>query len=552
MPPVWKMSPFKVVENFQIKRDLLTFLQNSVRDPKLQLEDMKVKLHACIRLRERVLAILEEHGRDALVATLRTTIEDTAAEVTRRIRELPDGTVRYVSFIDSTLRENLLMKFSIAITVKGDEMTIDLRGSAPEFMNRSINCAFASIKSALACSFLTFIWPDLPHNMAMFAPVKILSDRNSIVDPSNDAPNAMSLIPGFRALVLPNCVMAKMLYSLPTRATCIVAQHYSQPATLIYGGLTQHHQNVGNFCADINGNGQGARSDRDGEHALSPVFGFMCDTGEQELIENELPIVRLVSQQVSKDRGSFGKFRGGHGYDQVASVRGSTMWGFMTGCTGSFHSSTGGMFGGYGCPAYPLIKIKNVNIFDTLKDRPEDFNFDIVTLMNTQPFKGATYTTHDMGMTFELAKEGEVYAISQGGGGAYGDCLERSPELVMKDIEEGLISHESAWDIYRVVYDQRVLRVDEAATRHARSEEREARKKRGIPYKDFVAQWVTEEPPVDIPYYGSWNDPGIVYAGMGATRQKMSGPILTPSFMANPKDVRIAELEAEVTLLRAQ
>src|SRR3546814_11707378 len=28
-----KMSPFKVVENFKLKRDLVTFLQNSVRDP---------------------------------------------------------------------------------------------------------------------------------------------------------------------------------------------------------------------------------------------------------------------------------------------------------------------------------------------------------------------------------------------------------------------------------------------------------------------------------------------------------------------------------------
>ena len=40
------MSPFRIVENFQLRRDLVTFLQNSVRDPKLQLEDMKVKLHA--------------------------------------------------------------------------------------------------------------------------------------------------------------------------------------------------------------------------------------------------------------------------------------------------------------------------------------------------------------------------------------------------------------------------------------------------------------------------------------------------------------------------
>jgi acetone carboxylase, alpha subunit len=101
-----KMPPFKAVENFQIKRDILTFLQNSVRDPKLQLEDMKVKLHSTMRLRERVLSIINQHGRDALAATLRKNLEDTEAEVRRRIRELPDGTTRVQTFLDSTLREN--------------------------------------------------------------------------------------------------------------------------------------------------------------------------------------------------------------------------------------------------------------------------------------------------------------------------------------------------------------------------------------------------------------------------------------------------------------
>ena len=67
-----KMPPFKIVENFELKRDLVTFLQNSVRDPRLQLEDMKVKLHAVLRLRERIIAILDQYGRDALIGTLRT------------------------------------------------------------------------------------------------------------------------------------------------------------------------------------------------------------------------------------------------------------------------------------------------------------------------------------------------------------------------------------------------------------------------------------------------------------------------------------------------
>ena len=94
-----KMSPFKVVENFKLKRDLVTFLQNSVRDPKLQLEDMKVKLHAVIRLRERITSILDQYGKEALLGTLRSHLEDTETEMRKRIGELPDGTTRVMAFM---------------------------------------------------------------------------------------------------------------------------------------------------------------------------------------------------------------------------------------------------------------------------------------------------------------------------------------------------------------------------------------------------------------------------------------------------------------------
>src|SRR3546814_17022401 len=71
-----KMSPFKVVENFKLKRDLVTFLQNSVRDPKLQLDDMKVKLTSVIRLRERIIAILHQFGRESLIEIVKASVQD--------------------------------------------------------------------------------------------------------------------------------------------------------------------------------------------------------------------------------------------------------------------------------------------------------------------------------------------------------------------------------------------------------------------------------------------------------------------------------------------
>ncbi|NKF21857.1 hydantoinase B/oxoprolinase family protein [Solimonas marina] len=549
-----KMSPFKVVENFQIKRDLVTFLQNSVRDPKLQLEDMKVKLHAVMRLRDRIIAILDQFGREALIATMRMHLEDTETEVRRRIRELPDGTTRVLQFMDSSLRENCMQKISVAITVKGDRMICDFRGTAPQFMNRSVNTNLASFKAALATGLLQNIWPDLPHTMAVLSPIEVITDPNSIIDAEGEMPQAMSLMPLFKACVAWTVPMAKFNYSLPRRYSAIIASQYDQAATFIYGGLTQHGDVTGNFCGDINGMGQGARSHADGEHSVSPVFGFMADSGEHEINEEDTPIIRLGAQRLAKDRVGFGKYRGGMGYEQIATARGSGMWGFMTGCEGSKFPSAQGLFGGYSCPAYQLLKIKGVNIFETLNRDPKAIEvFDILKLMNERPLAGGKYSSNDMGMTFELCDEGEIYMICQGSGGGYGDVLERDPALVMKDIEEDLLSADLAREIYKVVFDERTLVVDEDATRAMRDDYRRQRLQRGKPFDAFCKDWVTAEPPADLPYFGSWDDNRRIYAQNPAINLKvvMNADQLQGFYMPNPKDLQIASLEAQLAKAQA-
>lgn len=542
-----KMSPFKVVENFHLKRDLVTFLQNSVRDPKLQLEDMKVKLHAVMRLRERILAILEQFGRDALVGTMRIHLEDVETEMRRRIRELPDGTTRVAQFMDSTLRESALQKIQCAITVKGDELTMDFRGSSPAFLNRAVNTNLASFKAALCTGLLQNIWPDLPHTMAVLSPIKIIADHNSILSAEGDMPQSMSLMPLFKACVVWTIPMNKLNYGLPKRYSAIIASQYDQAATFIYGGVTQHGEMTGNFCADINGNGQGARSNADGEHSVSPVFGFMCDTGEHEIAEEDTPIIRLGAQRLAADRIGWGKYRGGLGYEQIATVRGSALWGFMTGCEGSKFPSAQGLFGGYSCPAYTLLKIKGINIFNVLEKNPKAVEvFDIVELMNKRPIANAQYSSNDMGMTFELCNEGEVYMICQGAGGGYGDVLERDPELVMKDLAEGLMSHANAEEMYKVVYDPNTLMVNAAGTEARRLAYRKERIARGKPFDQFCKDWVTPEPPTQLPYYGSWHDPSLIYSTTMGQRITMPGSQLQPAFMLDPKDLRIWELEAQL------
>lgn len=548
-----KMCPLKVVENDELRRDLVNFLQNSVRDQKLQLADMKVKLHASLRLRKRVLSILEEFGADALQGTLRKTLEDTEAEVRRRIEETPNGITRVNAFIDGDLREHVLAKLPLQVKVDGSRMIWSFNGASPELENRSINVVLASFKTCLTTGLLLYIWPDLPKNQAVFSAVEVEADGHSLINSSYGVPNAMSLISVFKCFTMPTLTMAKLLFCMPKRYTAINAPGYNQPATFVYGGLTQHHEITGNFCADINGMGTGGRENKDGEHSMSPVFGYMADTGEHELSEEELPYVRLVAQKLTKDRVGFGKYRSGQGYEQVVTVKDSTEFGFMTGQCGGKHPSTIGLFGGYGCPAYPIAKIKEINIFDELRDNPEKFEFDMVKLMNERQFPDAKYVVQDAGMNFEPCGEGEIYMICQGAGGGYGDVLDRDPVSVMKDVEEELLSPSLAREIYHVAFDETnfVLNLEETET--MRAKERKARIARGIPYDEFVKTWVKDEPSPDLPYMGSWGDDNstLIITPPGEERYRVPAGS-TGVMISNPKDRRIAELEAKVEQLSKQ
>ena len=75
----------------------------------------------------------------------------------------------------------------------------------------------------------------------------------------------------------------------------------------------------------------------------------------------------------------------------------------------------------------------------------------------------------------------------------------------MKDIEDGIISHRSAREIYKVVYDENTLIVDEEETKILREEERMNRRKRGISFEEFEKEWLKKRPPEEIlEYYGEW------------------------------------------------
>ncbi len=71
-------------------------------------------------------------------------------------------------------------------------------------------------------------------------------------------------------------------------------------------------------------------------------------------------------------------------------------------------------------------------------------------------------------------KTDDAFLIRGGGGGGYGDPLERAIEEVAEDVRQGYVSIKAAAELYGVVIDPDTFAVDRAASEALRAARRPA------------------------------------------------------------------------------
>ncbi len=87
--------------------------------------------------------------------------------------------------------------------------------------------------------------------------------------------------------------------------------------------------------------------------------------------------------------------------------------------------------------------------------------------------KGEWKTDHPNAKIFNVRLErGDAYKMLSGGGGGFGNPLERELDKVAEDVREGYVSAEVAREVYQVVVDERG-QLDHAATEALRTAKRD-------------------------------------------------------------------------------
>ena len=431
-------------------------------------------------------------------------LENTEAEVQRRFTEWPDGVYRAVTFSDSTLLEERMVKVACEVEKRGTTLTLRTAGSAPA-VDRAINSQVHGAKAMIANDLMNFIWADLPRNAAYISAIDFEIEPGSVFAATPNHPTSLSMMTMFYLAAGAHTCFTKALFGRP-ESTEVIAPWYSMIPTLQYGGVTQHTQVTANISVELNAMGGGAHTDRDGEHAAGPFFASMADWGEVEDRETEIPVLGLW-RRIPADNHGFGKYRGGASVEWAYMLYQSPMFAFAVTSGGGQFPVHNGLFGGYANPCTPLTVVKPEGGLEAmlakLGEGAKDIPFNAVDLVREQPIPG-TYEVTAPCRPADLIPQGELWIQRIGGGAGYGDPLERDPADVMTDLRRGLISPVVADTVYHVVYDAQTFSADLAATDEARAAARRARLERGKPYDEFVAGWRSDTPPEGVPFLGAW------------------------------------------------
>lgn len=497
------LVPFKLVERFRFREDLLDVMANMVaRAPRMQMIDTRARVTACDRMRVRLLELVEDVGGGLLKGMFRRMIDDAETGTRRRIAGWKDGTFRAVTFLDTIGYRPALIRVQLAVHKRGDSMTFDFTGTSPEH-DGSFN-AFAHIAAAHAAVYLyAFAFSDLPISAGTYAPIDFVVPEGTYLNAGRDAAVSNSPSACIPVVSVTNLVFSRMMFDSAEarRTTSPVGNGTSG---VMYAGINQFGVRLSDLSGyTLNTAGGGARADRDGVDAYGFPLGHFGKAPDLEDVETEYPFLHLY-QRFRRDSAGMGAFRGGSGTETAWMLHLAPRFVFQSVASHSRIATSSGLFGGYPPAVRPGVMLLRSDLRERLGTGEGTIPDTTLDLVADRPESGEHIVAAGIRPS-RMLERGDVYVGLTPGGAGYGDVLERDPALVMDDLRRGLVSHWAAREVCRVVYDEATLVPDLKRTDELRQAERADRLGRGLPYAQFIAEWSERRPPAEaMEFFGEW------------------------------------------------
>jgi N-methylhydantoinase B len=423
----------KYQDGGKVNQDLVDIIRMNVRLPPRAMGDLRAQVTAVMTGERRFLELLDRYGQQAVTDSIAEIMDRAEAAARARTLTIPDGVYEAESSLDDDgVDIGKRIPIRVKVTVKGDEMTIDLTDIAKQvtgFYNSGITTGYGCAQVAYKCITSP---TDYPINDGAFRSLKVIIPPGRIVSATRPAP--MRLWMCFPMTII-DTIFKALQPAIPDR---VIAGHHADLVAPSFHGFNPKTSEffIGNFGPL--GGGWGAKQIEDGVSATVCLNDGDTHNGPNEQAEAKFPI--LVERfELIPDSGGAGRYRGGLGIARTTRALSPIVvntqsdrskcppWG-LDGGGDAAGNAVGFRVGGQWKTDFPNAKV----------------------------------------LVAQLKAE-DAWRVSSGGGGGYGSPYERPAEQVAEDVRQGYVSVQAAADLYGVVVDPETFAVDRTATEKLRA-----------------------------------------------------------------------------------
>jgi len=412
-----QFKAIKVIDQGKRNEAVWEIVRDNIRIPDLVVGDMNAQIAAAQIGAQRYLDLVNRYGR----ATVRGAYEDLMDYSERMMRkaisDIPDGVYTAETFIDGYLDDpdpaRRDLRFAVSITVRGDELMVDLTGTSPQVSDRPINLPFeGTVDCAIWLTLRSIlldsaVYGNIPQNDGITRPITIVAPKGTLANPIFPAPVIARFSPGNQ---LADTVMKALAPAVPRQ----VSAGIGNLRVIAFSGVVKERPWV---HMEIFEGSYGGRYGLDGMDTVDTLYANTRNNPIED-IESHLPL-RVDRYELRENVVAAGEWRGG-----VGSVRVFT------------YLSEGG------------FSVEG----DGQKHRPWGFDG------GEDGYPGGLTLQTNAGASRALPSKVPYQKVGPGdrlitygpSGGGYGDPFRRDPAAVLDNVLDGLFSPEAAREHYGV------------------------------------------------------------------------------------------------------
>ena len=427
----------KVIDQGRERRDVLYALQANNR-----LEgytgDLRAQIGAAQAAARRLGDLVASYGAAVVEAAIDRMIDYASQRFADEVAAWPDGTYEADAFVDHDPLGNPDIRLHVKITVDGSHLVVDYTGS-DERQELQAWSTFGNTRGYTVAQIASMMDPEIPKNEGFFNAIDLIVPEGCVLNPLPGRPvSAGTHHPGAD---IGEVIAVALSQAIPERA---VPQTYKTgiPTTIVGIDPKSGKQFI-DASAEVYAGWCSAAKGMDGWGAVSASFGNLWKA-TAEINESLYPHIQW-SRDYRTDSGGPGRWRGCCGSHYVKEVRVPAR--VYTYVVGMKYPMPGIAGGGKGAPNKLTLRAGS------------DDPFVVAHTADWIPLEAGDRIVYDYG-----------------GGGGWGDPLERDPQAVLDDVLDEYVSVEGARRDYGVVLTGSLaeldLAVNETATAQLRDERR--------------------------------------------------------------------------------